>query len=90
MSDTQFISKTAEVAKRHGFKAAGGISLASVAAFCYATFTPLSDHRASRADIQELREKIAVLEWAAEHPDRRAEAFPPPVASALTNVAISP
>lgn len=62
-----------ETAKRHAVKAVGGISLAGIMAWAYATFVTLADHRATKADVQELREKVAVLEWAAEHPERHAD-----------------
>lgn len=72
MSDTQFIAKTAEVAKRHGFKAAGATSLAAVILAGQAYFAPLSGHNEMRRDVQDLRERLGQLEWRHESEDREA------------------
>lgn len=67
---TEFLAKAVEPAKRHAVKVVGGASLATVAAFCYATFTPLADTRDLRRELQSLRERLGQLEWGHERPDR--------------------
>jgi len=43
-------------------------SLGAVVTWALMTFTPLSDHAQTRREIQTLRERVSVLEYAVEHP----------------------
>jgi len=70
---TTFLTKAAATGRKHGKKLAGGVAsgtVGGVMVWALTTFCTKDEHHQTRLEIQTLREKVAVLEYAVEHPTK--------------------